>query len=106
MQADIDKLDINKLVNIPTGLNNLETKVDDSDVGNVKAVPINLKKLSDLVGKEVVKNTKFKKLNTKVNNSEKKILDATTFIHINQFNTGNPNLPKKIRDKKYPKLVV
>ena len=31
LKAEVDKLDINKLVNVPTNLNNLETKVDDLD---------------------------------------------------------------------------
>ena len=51
----------------------------------LKTVPIDLKKLSDVVGKEVVKNTIFNKLNPKENNLEKKIPDATTIIHINQY---------------------
>ena len=45
----------------------------------LKTVPVDLKKLSD---NEVVKNTKFKKLKIKVNNLKRKILDATTLIHI------------------------
>ena len=42
-------------------------------------------------------------LNAKVINLEKKIPDATTVIHINQYNTDNENLDKKIGDigKKY-----
>ena len=32
-KAEVDKLDINKLVNVPTGSNNLKTKVNDLDVG-------------------------------------------------------------------------
>ena len=32
------------MVNIPTGLNNLKTKVDDLDVDKMKTVPVNLKK--------------------------------------------------------------
>ena len=47
----------------------------------------NLRKLSDVVSKEVVKNTKFSTLNTKVNNLKRKILEATSLIHINQYNT-------------------
>ena len=43
--------------------------------------------LSDLVENEIVKNTKFNTLKTNVNNLEKKIPDATTFIHTNQYNT-------------------
>ena len=45
---------------------------------------------------EVVKNTKFNTLKTTVNNLEKKIPDATTLIHINQYNTDKQNLEKKI----------
>ena len=42
-------------------------------------------------------------LNAKVINLEKKIPDATTVIHINQYNTDKENLDKKIGDigKKY-----
>ena len=39
--------------------------------------------LSDLVGREVVKKRMYNKLNTKVNNLENKIHDATNLIHIN-----------------------
>ena len=43
-------------------------------------------------------------LETKVNSLEKKIPDATTLIHINQYNTDKQNLDKKIGDvdKKIP----
>ena len=58
MKAEVDKLDINKLVNIPISLNNLETKVDDLDVGKLNTVHVDLKKLSDVVVNGVVKNTK------------------------------------------------
>ena len=62
MKANIDKLDINKLVNVPINLNNLKTKVDALDVGKLKTVPVNLKKLSDVVNNEIVKNIKFNTL--------------------------------------------
>ena len=58
MKAEVDKLDINKLVNIPISLNNLETKVDDLDVGKLNTVHVDLIKLSDVVVNGVVKNTK------------------------------------------------
>ena len=81
MKAEVDKLDIIKITNIPTSLNNLKTKVDDLDVGKLKTVPIDLKKKSDIVANEVVKNTKFNTLTTKVYHLEKKIPDATTLLH-------------------------
>ena len=94
LKDKVDKLDINKLTNVPTSQNNLKTKVDDLDVGKLKTVPVDLKKLSDVVDNEVAKNKKFNTLKTKVNNLEKKILDTTTLIHRNQYNTD-----KKILDK-------
>ena len=48
------------MVNVPTGLNNLKTNVDDLDIGELRTVSIDVKKLSDVVSKEVFKNTKFK----------------------------------------------
>ena len=74
MKAEVNKLDINKLVNIQTSLNNLKTNVDDLDVGKLKTVPVDLKKLSDVVANEAVKNTKFNTLKTKVSSLEKKFL--------------------------------
>ena len=74
MKAEVDKLDINKLVNVPTSLSNLKTKVDDLDVDKLKTCPIDLKKLSDVVDNEVIKNTKFNRLKTKVNSLGKTFL--------------------------------
>ena len=51
----IDKLDINKLTNVSTSLNNLKTKVNDLDVGNLKTVLVDLEKSNDEVDKEVLK---------------------------------------------------
>ena len=44
MEADVNKLGTNKLVNIPNGLNNLKAKVDDLDVEKVKSVSLIWKK--------------------------------------------------------------
>ena len=73
---NLNKLDIKKLFNVETTLNNLKTKLDDLDIVKLKIVPMDLKKLSDVVSKEFAKNTKFNKLNTKVNILEDKVSDA------------------------------
>ena len=65
LKAEVEKLDINKLANVPTSLNNLKTKVDDLDVSKLKPVPVDLKKLSDAVDNEAIKNTKFNTLENK-----------------------------------------
>ena len=97
LKPEVDKLDINKLVNVSTSSNNLETEVNDLDV-KLKTVPVDLKKLSDALDNEVAKNTTLNTLKTKVNNLEKKNCVATTLIHINQHNTDKQNLEKKIGD--------
>ena len=71
MKAKDDKLDNNKLTNVPTRLNYLKSKVDNLEVGKSKTVPIDLKKVSDVVDNDVAKNTKFNMLKTKVNILEK-----------------------------------
>ena len=48
--------------------------------------------------KVVVKNKKFNKLNTKVNNLENKILDKSTLIPTNQYNSDKLNLKKKVKN--------
>ena len=69
MKAEVDKLDDNKLVNVPISLNNF--KKDDFDVGKLTTVPIDLKKLSNAVNSEVVKNIKINTLKTEVNKLDK-----------------------------------
>ena len=95
-KAEVDKLDINKLVNVAISLNHLKAKVDDLGVGKLKTVPVDLKKLSDVVDNKVAKNAKFNTLKTKVSNLEMKIPNAITLIHINQYNTDKQNLEKNI----------
>ena len=102
LKAEVE-LDINSLVNVSTGLNNLEIKVDYLDVGEVKTTPVNFRRLSDVVAEEYIKNIKFNTLKTKVNSLEKNIPDVTILIHIYQYNTDTWMLDRKTRDidKKY-----
>ena len=94
----VDKLDLNKLVNVLTSLDNLKTKVDELDVRKLKTIPMNFKKLNNVVTKEVVKKTVYNKLNTKINYLENKISDASTLFQSNQYNVRKQNLEKKIGD--------
>ena len=45
MKAEFDKLDINKLTNVPTSRNNVKTNVDGLDIDKLKTVPVDLKKI-------------------------------------------------------------
>ena len=98
MKAEVDKLDINKPVNVATKFSNFKTNVDNVDVGKLKTVFVDLKKLSYVWDNEVVENTKFNTLNTKVNKLDKKTPHVTALIHINQYNTDKQNLVKKFGD--------
>ena len=44
LESNVDKLDIDKLKNVPTNLSNLKNKVDKSDVDKSLLVPVNLSK--------------------------------------------------------------
>ena len=79
------------MVNVSISLSNSEIKVGDLDIGKLKTVPVDLRKLSDAVADEVFKNTKFNTLKTTVNSLEKKIPDASTLTHINQYNKDKQN---------------
>ena len=87
MKAELGKLDITKLINVTSSLNNLKTKIDDLGVAKLKTVSVDLTKLSDIMDNKVVKNTRFNTLKTKVNNLERKTPDTATLIHINQYNS-------------------
>ena len=84
LKAEVDMLDINMLVNIPTNLNNLKTKVGDLDVDKLTKDSVDMKNLSHVVSKEVVEMTMGNKLNMKVKNSGNKILHVTLLIQVNQ----------------------
>ena len=49
LKSNVDKLDIDKLNNVPTNLSNLKSKVDKLDIDKLVPVPVDLSKLSDIV---------------------------------------------------------
>ena len=71
-KSDVDKLDIDKLKNVPTNLSNLKSKVYKLD----KSIPgpVDLSKLSDVVKNDVDKNYVY---DAKIKNIEDKIPDIT-----------------------------
>ena len=87
MNPEVERLDVNKLVNVLSGLNNLKIKLDDIDIDKLKIVAVNLKKLRNVVSKKVLEKMVYNKLNLKVRNLENKIYDTSTLIQINQYNT-------------------
>ena len=65
LKSNVDKLNIDKLKNVPSGLRNLKNKVNKLDIDKLVPVPVDLNKLSDLVKNDVAKkdvyNAKTKK---------------------------------------------
>ena len=45
----MDKLDIDKLVNVPSASNRLKSKVDKLDIGKLETTPVDLSKLINVV---------------------------------------------------------
>ena len=54
MKAEVDKPDINKLLNVPARLNNLKTRADNLTDGKLKTDPVDLKRLSGIMVNKVV----------------------------------------------------
>ena len=55
LKAEVNKLVIGRLLNVPSGLNSLKKKGDDLDAEKLKNVHVGLKKLSVVVDKVVAK---------------------------------------------------
>ena len=56
LECNVDKLDIDKLKNVPSSLSNLKSKEDKLDLDKLVHVPVDLNELSDVVKNDVVKN--------------------------------------------------
>ena len=61
MRFQVGKVDTNKLINVPTGLNNLKAKVDDLDIDKLKTVDVDLNNIKDVVRKEGVRKRVLQK---------------------------------------------
>ena len=76
---------------VKTNLVNLKTEFDKLDIDKLAQVPVDLSKLSDVVKNDVVKKTVYDKLVAKVNN-----IDTSDFVLKTKYNTDKTELEKKI----------
>ena len=65
LKSNVDKLDIDKLKNLPAGLRSLKRKIDKLDIEKLETTPFDLSKLSDVVKNDVVKKDVY---NAKIKN--------------------------------------
>ena len=61
LKSDADKLDIDKLKNIPNNLSNLQSEVDKLDIGKLETASVDLEN-------EVIKKIEYNELLKRVNN--------------------------------------
>ena len=55
LKSNVDKLDIDKMKNVPNNLSNLKNKLGKVDADKLLPAPVDLSKLSDVVKNDVVK---------------------------------------------------
>ena len=74
LKSNVDRLDIDKLKNVPSGSSSLKNKVDKLGIWKLETTPVDLSKLSNVVKNDVVKKTENY---AKIKNIEDKIFDIT-----------------------------
>ena len=92
-KSNEDKLDIDKLKNVPTNLNNLKIKVDKLDVDKLVPALVDLSKLCDVVKNDVIKKDAY---NAKIKNIEDKIPDITNLATSTTLNAKINEVKNKI----------
>ena len=90
LKSDVDKLEFDRLKNVPTNLNNLKSKVDKLDADKLVPFPVDLSKLSDIVKSDVVTKDVY---NANIKNIVDKIPDITNLA-------TNASLNSKINEVK------
>ena len=78
---------------LKTNLANLKIEVDKLDIDKLIPVPTDLSKLSNVVKNDVVKKDAYDKLVTKINN-----IDTSAFVLKNTYNTEKTELENKTLD--------
>ena len=92
LKSNVDKLDIDKLKNVPTNLSNLKSKLDKLDVDQLVPVPFDLNKLSDAVKNDDVKKDVYY---AKIKIIENKIPDITNLAISTSLNAKKMKLKVK-----------
>ena len=49
MKSEVDKLDVDKLKNMPNNLSKVKSKEDKLDIGKLESTPVDLSELSNVV---------------------------------------------------------
>ena len=90
LESNVDKLDIDKLKNVPTNLSNIKSKIEKLVVNKLVSAPADLSKLSNAVKNDVVQKDAY---NAQIKNIQDKILDISNL-------PANSSLNAKINEVK------
>ena len=93
LKSNVDKLDIDKLKNVPTNLNNLKSKLDTLDIRKLETNPVDLNRLSDLVKNDVVQKDVY---SAKIKTIEDKIPDITNLSNNASLNSNKNEVKGEI----------
>ena len=92
------KTDIKNILHVDTSifalksnLASVKAEVDKLDIDKLVSLPVDLNKLSDVVKNDVVKKTVYDKLVSKVNS-----IDTNGFVSKTKYDTDKTELEKKI----------
>ena len=95
LKFEVDKLDIDKLKNVPSGLNSLKNKVDKLDVNKIVPPSVDLSKLIDAV-KNVVKknvcNAKIEDIANQIPEIGSSATNTTFNAKVNEVRNEIPNI--------------
>ena len=95
---NISHTDISNFV-LRTNLASLKAEIDKLDIKKLVSIPVDLSKLSDVIKNDMVKRTEYDKLVTKVNN-----INTTNFVLKTKYEKDGSDIEDKISkvDKKIP----
>ena len=88
LKSNVDKLDTDKIKNVPTNISNLKSKADILNVDKLVPVPVDLSKPSNMVKNDIVKKDVYK---AKIKNIEDKI---TGYLNLATKTTHNAKINK------------
>ena len=93
LKPEVDKLDIDKLENVPSGLNTLKSKIDELDISKSKITPSDFSKVSNPFKKEVVKKSEYDELIKKVN-----AIDTSKLVNKTNYSAKIKDIEDEIPD--------
>ena len=95
LNSEVEKLDIDELEKVPTGLNGLKSKVDILYVDKLVPVPVDLSKLSVVVKNDVVKKTEYEEL-VKRAIQAKQATNTSSLVKETDYNTKINEIERKL----------